>query len=634
MDSSDDEQDVFSPTLRKTSNGSDQGPMSPSPAKGAGAQLTAMSPRGQPGSSLVRKDATSGKTIVEVTTYDKFDSNREYCGTVQKSAKYSGKWVDRFISLRDIDLSYSLADGQQPKDIIRLHKVTRGAEVGREALALVCEGVGNRDRKQQEFVFKTNTAEETELWYLRLCHCLAANNMMEMPGDHLPLTNPRTGLKFVRIPLQHLGVFAPLDRLVLHFFSPAVHKHQASAGVVNRMVESPAYVFVGDLCVYVCDPKADIKRCINVRAISGLLTVGGTSGDWLVGLQCVAPEFDLMFTMQHAAAEQFASVITTIYGHFGVSKKAKDAAPLKRQKLAQEKLLTPQLSLAASDSYELKIRLPMSKRYLLKMVADGVAGGQLVVKDVVRSLDTPAGPQSSDKSVASPLAPATAMSTSTPLQNVNAGAAPAGPVTSNPLNAAKAAPPPAPDSDSDDSVADFVKRKPAASGAPAPAPPRPTFDDSDSDDDNLPKASPLANAFGGTTRQRVEKGGAGPSPPVAGNGVHIAQGVDKMHRLLNTIGLPQYYAILTDRGVDWEIFSCMDTFDLKKFGVDSVDHQIRIENALNAPKLMEALKNDAGSAPAPPPPPPGAGKLPGPPPGPPPAPTASRAAVFIDDDDL
>jgi hypothetical protein len=645
---SEPENDVFSQTRRPA--GSDGtgtaannaaaanggGPSSPSPRKGAGALLKAASPRGQPGSSKDRKDPATGQTIVEVVAYEKFDSNREYGGLVEKSAKYSGKWVPRYITLRDIDLSFSMNEGQTAKDTIRLHKVVRGAEIGKEPYSLVLEGMSSKDNKKVEFTFKVKTPEEAELWYLRFAHAMSAANMMDMPRQGLPLSNPRTGLPFTHIPLEHLAVFAPLDRLVLHFFAAATHKYNAALG---RMAESPAFVFIGDLCVYVCDPKADIKRCISIRQVTGLLTVSAGTGPWTVGLQCSLPEYDLMFTMAAEHAEKFASVLSTLHDHFGVSKKAaKDTQPLKRQKLAKEGLLVPQLSLDPSDFYELKIRLPMSARYLQKMVADGVAAGHLFVKPSIVSLATPLQPGTA-KGAAGTTANAANSS------GVSAtGPAKANAANANPLDVMKgrgSAPPPPM---SDDSDTEGSKPKPAgASAAPAAPPPPPTKGDFDSDDDDRSptmKASPLAGAFGGgSTQTRTEKTSApGPSPSTSGGAgsgkgkVQVAMGVDKMHRMLNTIGLSQYYAILTDRGVDWEVFSCMDALDLKRFGVMSVEHQIKIENALNDPALMEALKHDSGGSSsfgAPPPPPP------------PPAPAASSAPttggkkpLFIDDDDL
>lgn len=667
MDDSDSDLDVFSPTRRKTTDEPNAAAASaaakeagsPSPPKGSGAQLQASSPRGRPGTSKNRKNA-KGKTIVEVTAYEKFDSNREYCGMVEKTAKYSGQWVPRFIRLQDIDLEYGMAEGQKPKDIIRIHKVTRGAELGRDKLSIVVEGMSNKDRKQLEFTFRCKDEEETELWWLRIAHCLTAGNQMDMPRDNMPLAHPRTGLKFVNIPLEHLATFAPLDRLVLHFFSPATHRHP-STGTLGRMIESKACVFVGDLCVYVCDQKANITRCVAIALLKGILTVGGNAETWTVGLQCALPEYDILFNMEAKAAEQLVSVLTDLHAHFGVSKAAKDEKEvgLKRQKLAKEGLLLPQMSLDAPEGYELKIRLPMSKRYLLKMVADGEKGGTLTVTKVVRHLGIQmaegkgATGDSNGAAKGDGAAKASADANGKDGAKGKSGAANGADdgVTSNPLAQLGATsqgganaknepgkPPPPPDSDSDDSVHAFMQRRANASGTgPGNKPPPPAFSDSDSDGPIQAKASPLANKFG--SGPDVAKGAAGPSPPTTSSGgIQIAMGVDRMHRLLNTVGLPQYYAVLTERGVDWEIFSCMDTLDLKKFGVANVEHQIKIENALNDPALMEALRRDGGGSgsamPSMPPPPPTSGAAvtnggaPPPPPGPP------KAPMFIDDDDL
>uniref|UniRef100_A0A7S1QQB0 SAM domain-containing protein n=1 Tax=Neobodo designis TaxID=312471 RepID=A0A7S1QQB0_NEODS len=661
MDSSDsdDSGGLFSPKRRAAAapgspNGlNTSGPGSPSPAKGSGAELQATSPRGQPGASQKRKDPKSGKTFVEVTAYDKFDSNKEYSAMVEKAAKYSGKWVPRYITIRDIDLAYGLSETSQPKDTIRFHKATRGAELGRDPLSVVVEGTSNKERKAVEFVFRAKDADETEVWWLRCCHALAAGNQMDMPRDGLPLAHPRTGLAFVNIPIDHLAVFAPLDRLVLHFFAPAVHKHKGLAG---RLMDAPSFVFIGDLCVYVCDPKADIKRCIGVRNIAGLLTVAG--GDqWTVGLQCSLPEYDVLFSMDKKHAENFATALTALHSQFGVPKSAgKDAPGLKRQKLAKDNLLLPQLSLDPPEAYALKIRLPMSKRYLMKMVADGEQGGQLKIVKKVRTLalvePAPAptakanakqGEGGDAKTDGEKKDSEGNVATANPLADLSSTAGP-GKKDDKPKPPA----PPSSDDDSDDSLAGFMKKK---KGDAAGKPPPPTFDDSDSDDGLAsPKASPLSGAFGGATQNRTDK--AGPSPPTgtstsAGGGTQIAMGVDRMHRLLNTVGLPQYYAVLTERGVDWEIFSCMDTIDLKKFGVANVEHQIKIENALNDGGLMEALRKEPASGgggggfsstAAPPPPPPASGGATRDPfssgGAPPPPPGGSKAAVFIDDDDL
>lgn len=577
------------------------GAASPSPAKGAGAQLkansTPASPTNKPANDFgknVQKDPLTGKTIVKLQRYSPFDTSRLYKADVLKTAKYTKKWVKRHLTYQDRLLGYAMAEGQTAKHSLVVSKVTRGAENGMEPLCLVVEGTGT-DSKPAQFVFKLEKLEEFEVWYLRLCQSLAHYQLMEMPKDGFPLFNPRTGIPFVDVPLELLQVFHPLDRLVLHHFSKATVKHV----VEGKHLDKVNVVFIGDLCLYVCEMDANMRRSIPVKDIHRLITADD-DGVMTIGVQCNLPEFDLMFSLPPDQGELFVKVLCTLHFHHG----AKTGTRLKREKYKLNDI-KPQLSLEPNEFYELKIGLPMSKKFMMKLVADGIADKHLAVQDVTENLapgTTAVAAPPTNADVPKPAEPTAerkkSLSRSDSGNSIDLGSKKIdmdGPRDQNPLKQSQ--PPPKP---------------------------RIELTDTDDDDDFKPRAnpkvqngSPLANF---KTAARTEA----PNSIGSSGAITVAAGVDKMQRLLNHVRLPQYYAVLTERAVDWDVFSCMDALDLKAKGVTSVEHQIIIENALNDPKLMHALQQNDGL----PPPRPTAGVPPPPPPPP------GNPPAFIDDDDL
>ena len=560
-------------------------PMSPpEPAAKAVAPATPASAKKPAGKRPIgappKKDA-AGKTVVEVVSYEMFDAMRTYQGEVEKVSKYSKKWVRRYLTLCDRDIGYAEAEGLPAKHTINVGTAVRGAETGKDPLSIVVTGIDHKDRSPAVLVFRALHEEDFELWFLRLRQCISHYDNVDMYREGAPLYNPRTGLAFVTIPPKHLNVFAPLERLVLHFFEGVTLR----TTVAGKTVEKPMVCFLGDLCLYLSELNADIKRCVMMHDIRKVLTFQNTGEkDMLMGIACSLPEYDMCFTIEAEAGERLSQMLLVMHEHFG-TKLAR--TKLKRDKMGKEALLTSQLSTDPAEGFTLRIQLPMSQKYLKKMIADGVAKGALRIAKVVRKLNS-APPKATDG-----LKP--------PGDDKIAAAITTGDATADEASEGR-------DGDAGPGGASApkdVNPLEAHVGSPRANLRKIVLTDSDDDKKNGGPASPLASMA--AAKAGPASPGAGPAGPVrtaasiepgsTGLGAAVPPAAsDRMYQLLSHVGVPQYHAVLAGRGVDWEVFSCMDALDLKKHGVTDVDHQMRIENALNDTGLMYRLKAEAESA--------------------------------------
>ena len=470
---------------------------------------------------------------------------------MEKTAKYSKRWVRRWVVLKgDLTLLYGLDDKTPAKHQYNLVKMTRGAEQKKDPLSFVldCEDASYK-AVDPPVILKAENRQDFDKWHKRFIDCLVGNGQLENPDEGLPATHPKTHLEFVPIPLELLHTFAPLDRLCLHFFAVVDQRMDTATGLAAKFNKGGTYekqcVFIGDRLLYTCKMDANITRCINMKDVYRIMTVQpGADGDLLhVGVQCAVPEHDILFKISKAEGDDFIKKLQAVHAEHSGSRKK-----LPEEKVDRLELLVPQLALSPNEFFKLSITLPMSKKYLKKAMQQWVSGG------------LKGGGDAEEKKKVNP------MNASSPLLG-GKPAEVAGPAS--PL------------------VGLGSRSKPAAEP---------------SSEIQSPKVT------GGSGGGAAKAGGAGdlrivgsPQSKADQTGkIMIPPGIDKMHRLLLYVGLPQYYQVMTERGVDWEVFMCMNQNDLKSKGVTEVKHQQIIENALNSKGVMEAIKEDPPAAPAPP----------------------------------
>lgn len=461
-----------------------------------------------------------------------WDKAKKYTGYLEKVAKYSKRWVRRWCVLEDLAFSYANDDKSPAKHTLQVVKVTRGAEEKKDPLSLVldCE---DEHFKPAQLVFKAEDRTAYDKWLKRFRTALIKNEKWEDPDEGLPVTHPKTHLEFVGIPLELLGTFAPLDRLCLHFFSPV--DLRVAGGKEEKMM-----VFLGDRLLYVCKTDANITRCVQMKDVYRLFTVAEATGNLMhVGVQCGTPEYDICFKLPKTKGEDFAKKLVVLHQEFSGSRK-----PLTEEKLDRLDLLTPQLNLSPTEFYRLSITLPMSKKFLVKMIKEWVKAAPASPKT------TKSGGDASKEEAADPKKVANPMGVTSPLSAASAESTPASPLAG--LNRQSSEP--------------TIRKAPSTSKPASKAPLR----------------------IVGSPQTKADATGKILIPP----------GVDKVHRLLLYVGLPQYYPVFTEKGIDWEVLLCMTMKDLANKGVSDEKHQIIIEGALNDAGVMEAMKSDA-TGPAP-----------------------------------
>eukprot|EP01059_Diplonema_ambulator_P031938 TRINITY_DN6028_c0_g1_i1.p1 TRINITY_DN6028_c0_g1~~TRINITY_DN6028_c0_g1_i1.p1 ORF type:complete len:865 (+),score=182.14 TRINITY_DN6028_c0_g1_i1:1605-4199(+) len=240
--------------------------------------------------------------------------------------------------------------------------------------------LGGKDTK---WLLKAESAEQYDKWVSTLVTAIKSAQgesstqpeSQETPtpsvsappnGDYsygLPPYDPRSDLPIAAVPQQYTTAFAFLRMAVIHWMD-TVKCLTADFGNETRIA------ILGDKCVYLCTPTADVKRCVRVTDIQKVLVAQDSKKDLYIII--VMPEkiqvdgkdvveYDMMFHCQDIKC--FVRYLRTVYMH------ATQGKLLPLEQLRDKQQLETEIKLKEPEGWKLNYWQPMLKEHL-KTVLD------------------------------------------------------------------------------------------------------------------------------------------------------------------------------------------------------------------------------------------------------------------------
>ena len=217
------------------------------------------------------------------------------CGFLDKSAKYTRKWVKRYITFEPATrrLHYSESSEKAPKGTIIVTKLSRTPEktgsmkLGHADLySMTIEGT-LPDGKVEAWDLRCADQSSYFTWTLGVRASLAAAGLMETVTFGLEERDPRCDLPFVFPQAEHLFRFSILERAIMYVFNsvtyitaasqppgalPAASASSASSVATQHLADH--VLMLSDKFLYVFRPDADCVRCVSLTSVTKIF-VGG-----------------------------------------------------------------------------------------------------------------------------------------------------------------------------------------------------------------------------------------------------------------------------------------------------------------------------------------------------------------------
>ena len=269
-------------------------------------------------------------------------------GYLQKRGAFK-RWSPVYLRLQGdqvsvIDLKDAGKPNAQAKDVLVVEHVER---LDKEELGFTLHFAGGASRKgllsgaKEKWLLRAESRDTYNKWWSPLQASLQSKRggsqpaaspggggggaapapEVGAPGQQdfsygLPPTDPRTDLPIALVPEEHGKVFAFLKMAVIHWF-----------GVVKQLGSdfdtSENIAVLGDKCVYICSPTADVQRCIRVADITKVLVAQDSKKELYAILVMPtsiqiegkpdALEFDMMF--HSGDIKRFVRYLRTVYIH-------------------------------------------------------------------------------------------------------------------------------------------------------------------------------------------------------------------------------------------------------------------------------------------------------------------------------
>eukprot|EP00744_Colponema_vietnamica_P007807 GILI01011183.1.p1 GENE.GILI01011183.1~~GILI01011183.1.p1 ORF type:complete len:506 (+),score=129.96 GILI01011183.1:210-1727(+) len=215
---------------------------------------------------------------------------------LERTSKYIKKWAKRFVCFDDSTRKISYGTSKDKiKSSMSITKVIRAAEQTQvrsdsgNLHAVTIEGTAE-DGKPDSWSIRMPDAKSFDLWYTTMRNCLAAQGMMDPLNFGLPTEDPRNGLSFVTVPLEHLNKFALLEKAILYYFGFATMH-----GYEHHTAPQEHIIMVGDRNLYIFRPNADVLRCVPIDSITGLKGPQDATAQGAFGVVKVQPtEHDIV----------------------------------------------------------------------------------------------------------------------------------------------------------------------------------------------------------------------------------------------------------------------------------------------------------------------------------------------------
>jgi hypothetical protein len=233
-------------------------------------------------------------------------------GFLEKSGRYTKSWVKRFLifDATTCQLSYGETQSKMKKGMT-LSKIVRSSEQSPKIVAgspdlfsFSVEGK-TQDGKADMYAIRCPDVTSFTEWFFTIRNALGALGAMDPFNYGLPDIDPRTNLKLVHVPVEHLYRFHLLDRAILYLFEE-VSVHSSTGGTDS----TKELLIIGDRYVYLFHFTAEVHRCIPIAHITGVF-----AGTGCVGLRVKEPQHDVLVVESINAsviADVLASVLAAI----------------------------------------------------------------------------------------------------------------------------------------------------------------------------------------------------------------------------------------------------------------------------------------------------------------------------------
>eukprot|EP00760_Papus_ankaliazontas_P011351 PhM_4_TR14729/c0_g1_i1/m.12380 len=306
-----------------------------------------------------------------------FDPLKPYTFAIEKKA--SIRWNVRYFTLKGLELSYkesadphaTNAGTGDVRASMMLQSVTRTAEKsGIDLLGLVVEGVAPAPNGGTATTIKwqlrAKDVPSLSHVYELLQACLVHWGRMESVNMGLPPEDPRMGLPFVDVPLEHLSRFSLLGRAVMYFFDDVTEYYlnpssSSSSSTISSIQHENRVCVLSDKFMYLCTPYSDIARCIRLTDIDTVYYAPPRVGVRTTRIENVK-DYDLLLeTKSGERARDLVQAMCVVYSYITQGAQlpvVEDVAP---SELGKDRAA---LDIVRPIGWVLRMALPTSKKNL------------------------------------------------------------------------------------------------------------------------------------------------------------------------------------------------------------------------------------------------------------------------------